>query len=586
MEPPLTLKMLGSPHMAGPGAPLATGLLGKPKAFALLVYLALAGAGLRRRDETLGLFWPESDTARARNALRQSLFLLKSHLPPDALVSLGQDRIGLSAQHVRVDATEFLAQLDRGNVREALAMYGGPLLEGFSLYERSDFSAWLSIERDRVHRHAMRSVMTLAKQSVIEGNTSDSADWVRFAIEHSPYDEEVLRAGMALLVDSGDRGSASTLYQDAVMRFRDGLEIALSPETQEAGRAVRGHSTDLSIGAPTAPILSAVRARSVSPEARRWHVRARALAGQRSPLTIMKAIDGFEHAIRLSPDYAEAHAGLGFALCQSAVYVDYPGTDVWARAKAHAARASRLDPQLGEAHAVLAHVTLCYEYGWQAAEALYQKALSVDPSSTVTRHSYALYFLAAANRTDDALALLDRARDETPDNPGHSVYYALCCIFGRRFERAQQEAESVIEEHPALQQAHWICGMAREGVGDFDGAIEVFEKLVGMTARSSMFLAQLGRALANSGDHERARSVLTELDQRANDSGPSLYNSAEIFAAMGDTERAMDCLYGAYRQRNPQLIFAGVKFALDPLRGTKRFGDLLTRMGVPKPVRS
>jgi len=271
---------------------------------------------------------------------------------------------------------------------------------------------------------------------------------------------------------------------------------------------------------------------------------------------------------------------------QAAVYVDYPGSDVWARAKAHAARASRLDSQLGEAHAVLAHVTLCYDYGWQAAETLYNKALAVDPASTVTRHSYALYCLAAANRTDEALSLLDRARDETPDNPGHSVYFALCCIFGRRFERAQQEAESVIEAHPELVQAHWICGMAREGMGDFPGAIEVYERTVAMTGRSSMYLSQLARAQASSGDHARALQILAELNERGTDSSHALYNSAEILAAMGDIERALDCLYGAYRLRNPYLVFSGVKYALDPLRGTKRFRDLMTRMGVPKVAQS
>ncbi|WP_309671677.1 tetratricopeptide repeat protein [Gemmatimonas sp.] len=581
---PLTLGLFGMPRFTGLGAPLAAELLGKPKAFALLAYLALAGSDLRGRDEILALFWPDSDTTRARNALRQSVFLLKRYLPTDALVVIGQERIGLSAARVHVDATTFALLLGQGRLREALALYRGPLLPGFTLYEGSDVTAWLSIERDRVHRQAMRGAMGLARESSANGDAAGAAALVRFAVERSPYDEALLRAGITLLSETGDRRGAVALYDEAAVRFRETLEIALSPETEEAGRAL---NTPLAPPAYVAPVTNTMaRARSVSPEARRWHLKARAFAAQRSPLTIMKAIDGFEHAIRLSPDYAEAHAGLGFALCQAAVYVDYPGSDVWARAKAHAARASRLDPQLGEAHAVLAHVTLCYDYGWQAAESLYQKAISVDPASTVTRHSYALYFLAAANRTDEALALLDRARDETPENPGHSVYYALCCIFGRQFERAQQEAESVIEAHPTLVQAQWIRGMAREGMGDFAGAITAFEHAVWTTGRSSMYLSQLGRALACAGDHAGARRILAELHGRGSDCAAALYNSAEILAAMGEIEPALDCLYGAYRQRNPYLIFAGVKYALDPLRGAKRFRDLLTRVGVPSSAQS
>lgn len=574
-------------------------LLGKPKAFALLAYLAMAAPGAyRRRDDTLALFWPESDTTRARNALRQGLFQLRQYLPDGALLAQGQEGIALSPAAVRTDLAEFTRQLAAGRDENALHAYDGPLLDGFTLYEGSGFAAWLAMERDRVHRQAMRAAIALAERAAAEQATADVGKWVRFAIDRSPYDEDLLRASLGLLHAVGDHASGSALYHAAVRRFRLGLDIALSPETERAGIALTTSSardfesefapaaTAPAVAAPGFPLPPSVRrtARAVSPEARRLHLQARSLAGQRSPLTIMHAIESFERAIRLSPDYAEAHAGLGFALCQAAVYVDYPGADVWARAKAHAARASRLDPGLGEAHAVLAHVTLCYDYGWQAADALYQKALAVDPTSTVTRHSYALYYLAAAGRTDEALALLDRARDDTPDNPGHSVYYALCCTFGRRFERARQEADFVLEAHPSLVQAHWVRGMADEAMGDLPGAIASFERTVTMTGRSSMFLSQLGRAYASAGEHTRAREILAELDGRGTDSAPALYNSAEIFAAMGEHERALDCLYSAYRQRNPYVIFSGVKYALDPLRGTKRFRDLMTRMAVPRTL--
>lgn len=595
----VAIHLLGAPRVSGPGAEALADLLGKPKAFALLAYLAMAAPGAyRRRDDTLALFWPESDTTRARNALRQGLFQLRQHLPGGALLVQGQEGIALSPAAVQTDLAEFSLQLAAGDERAALDQYQGPLLDGFSLYEGSGFAAWLAMERDRIHRQAMRAAIALAERAAAAQVTADVGHWVRFAIDRSPYDEDLLRASLGLLQSVGDRASATELYHAAVRRFRMGLDIALSPETERAGAAhmtaaSRRRASDNasipmppSVGAPGFPVAPTVprTPRAVSPEARRLHLQARALAGQRSPLTIMNAIDTFERAIRLSPDYAEAHAGLGFALCQAAVYVDYPGADVWARAKAHAARASRLDPGLGEAHAVLAHVTLCYDYGWQAADGLYQKALAVDPTSTVTRHSYALYYLAAAGRTDEALALLDRARDDTPDNPAHSVYYALCCTFGRRFERARQEADFVLDAHPALVQAHWVRGMADEAMGDLPGAIASFERTVAMTGRSSMFLSQLGRAYASAGEHARARAILDELDGRGTDSAPALYNSAEIFAAMGEHERALDCLYSAYRQRNPYVIFAGVKYALDPLRNTKRFRDLMARMSVPRTI--
>lgn len=575
------MHLLGAPRMSGPAGERASKLLAKPKAFALFAYLALAGRrGPRRRDEILALFWPESDTERARNSLRQALFLIKGHLPEGTLVSTGHETVGLAGVDVDVDRFERL--LDESHERDAMALYAGPLLDGFRLYADSDFDAWLTIERERVQARAVRGAMSLARRGG-GGDAFSDADaerWMRTALDLAPYDEALLRDVMELAHQRGAQSSARSLFDAASRRFETELGIALSPETQQSGRS-------LAVAVPPAPppLIPRLQPRAVDAEARRIYLTARGFAGQRSPRTIMKAIDGFQRALAISPEYAESHAGLAFAYCQAVVYVDYPGTDAWPLAKAHAQRAIRLDPQLGEAHAVLAQVTLCYDYDWTAAEVLYRKALEVDPTSLIARQLYALYFLTGTGRLDEALALLDRTRDDIPDNPAISVYYAMCCVFGRRFDRALQEVNFVLETHPALVQAYWVRGMALEALGDFAGAIASFEHGIAITGGSALFRSELGRALARSGDADRAREILAQLDSTGGDAGPTLYTSVEILAALGDTERALDRLYAAYRQRNPFLAFAGVKYALDPLRDTQRFRDLLVRLRYPSAAR-
>ena len=122
--------------------------------------------------------------------------------------------------------------------------------------------------------------------------------------------------------------------------------------------------------------------------------------------------------------------------------------------------------------------------------------------------------------------------------------------------------------------------MALEGLGDEVGAIESFETGLQMTERSSLMLSQLGRAHARVGNRVRAREILAELDARGEAGGVARVVSAEILAALGDHDAAIDRLYVEYRQRNPGMIFAGVVFGLDPLREHRRFRDLLMRMGI------
>lgn len=597
--PKLALWLLGAPRFSGLGAELASALMERPKALALLTYLAVAlPRGLHRRDELIAIFWPDSDPVHARNSLRQSLHQLRSLLPPETLHVRGSDEVELVG--IRVDVETFEDHLEHGREGEALALYHGELLNGFRLSNDSDFDSWLEAERDRLHRRAVRGAIVHAKVREIDGDREGSAEWAMFALDRAPFDDDLLREVIQLFVRLEKKSEAARIYANAVKRFDTELGAPLSIETAHLGASIAGSrlaSAGINgtkpDGSPAQPNVSQSetpsglrKPRAVTPQARQLFLQGRQFASERSPLTIMKAIERYENAIRLSPDYAEAHSALSSAFCQAPVYVAYPGIDAWPRVRAHATRAIRLDPRLGEAHATLAHATLCYDYDWTLAERLYREALILDPVSLVSRQLYSLYYLTSVGRTDDALEIADRARDEMPDVSGITVLYAMLCVFGRRFERGLREIDFALEGMPMFVQAHWVRGMAQEGLGDFAGAIETFERGVEMTRGSSLLLSQLGRACAGGGDRDRARQVLSELDQRGENGGPASYFTAEILAALGEKEAALDRLYAAYRQRNPFMVFAGVLYGLDPLRGHRRFKDLLMRLGLPAYERS
>ncbi|MGH8801126.1 MAG: hypothetical protein ACREX6_02370, partial [Casimicrobiaceae bacterium] len=65
-------------------------LLAQPKRIALLACIALEGReGGVRRDTVTALFWPDSNAARARGALRQSIHFIRGILGDDVLRSDG-----------------------------------------------------------------------------------------------------------------------------------------------------------------------------------------------------------------------------------------------------------------------------------------------------------------------------------------------------------------------------------------------------------------------------------------------------------------------------------------------------------------
>ncbi|HEY0778474.1 MAG TPA: hypothetical protein VGD56_10970, partial [Gemmatirosa sp.] len=105
----------------------------QPKPLALLVHLALdgAGGGPVRRDVLLAGFWPDLDDARARAALRQALFHLRRVVGTSALPVRPDDSVALAPGSIGCDAIAFDMAIARDAPAEALALYRAPLLDGY-----------------------------------------------------------------------------------------------------------------------------------------------------------------------------------------------------------------------------------------------------------------------------------------------------------------------------------------------------------------------------------------------------------------------------------------------------------------------
>src|SRR5258708_39043687 len=178
---------------------------------------ALAAAtprGTDRRDSLLALFWPELDQPRARAALRQSLYVLREVLGAAALVSQGNEEVGLDFGAVRCDVVDFERSIESGHLSEALDLYRGHLLEGFFISDAPEFEHWLETERARLQAAASAAARTLVEQCERGGDLTAAAQWARRAARLAPLDESLLRRLIGLLDRLGGRAGAAVAYED------------------------------------------------------------------------------------------------------------------------------------------------------------------------------------------------------------------------------------------------------------------------------------------------------------------------------------------------------------------------------------
>jgi DNA-binding SARP family transcriptional activator/TolB-like protein len=230
--------------------------LGQSKRTALLAYLAIARPRTSHRRETLlALFWPDLTEERARRALNQAVYYLRSALGPDSLF-VRADEIGLSREHVDCDVVDFEAMLEAGDLEQALSLHHGQLLSGFYLTDLLEFERWLDSERTRLHERAARAALVLADRAAEAGAAHEAIEWARRSMELS-HDEAAVRQLISMRDRFGDRAGAIREYDRFARQLARELEADPSPETQDLIAQIRARSGTITPFAPR-PALPAL----------------------------------------------------------------------------------------------------------------------------------------------------------------------------------------------------------------------------------------------------------------------------------------------------------------------------------------
>ena len=224
-------------------------LAAQPKRLALLVYLALGdSSGFRRRDSLVGYLWPELDTAHARGALRQALHSLRRILGDGAIITRGEEEIGINRDLFHCDAVAFRESVEAGNHDEALKLYRGDFLEGFFVSDVApEFDQWIGETRADLRRKASASGWSLANALRAQGHPTEAAAFARQASALALEDESGVARLIEFLDQLGDRSGALEAYDELATRLNTDYDAEPSPETQALIDRVRKRTVAIAL---------------------------------------------------------------------------------------------------------------------------------------------------------------------------------------------------------------------------------------------------------------------------------------------------------------------------------------------------
>ncbi len=247
----LELLFLGPPLVKLDGRPIK---MERQKATALLAYLAATG-GPHTRDSLATLLWPESSQAHARTDLRKALLVLRQALGGEWFEA-EQEWLGLKGgTALRVDFVQFddlakrcaehrhtgddLCPACITTLAEAVALYRGDFMAGFSLRNSMEFDDWERLQSERL-RHMLGGMLERLACAYSRRREHDEAilcaqRWAAL----DPLNEPAQRLAMQVYFQADRRAAALQQYHDYVGMLQEEMGLSPEEETRRLCRAIQ-----------------------------------------------------------------------------------------------------------------------------------------------------------------------------------------------------------------------------------------------------------------------------------------------------------------------------------------------------------
>ena len=314
-------------------------------------------------------------------------------------------------------------------------------------------------------------------------------------------------------------------------------------------------------------------------EAYQLYLKGRFHFAKRTNDDLRRSIEEFQQAIKLDPNFALAHVGISesYAVMPSFSYMS-PG-EAMPLAKASVAKALELDPELPEAHTVLALIASVYDWNWAQAEREFKRALELDPNLALTHYRYAWVYLSPMGRHDEAIAEMKRAMELEPLSLQQGANFAAVYMYARQFDLAVEQARKTYDLDPSfLGGQSWRCH-TYNAKGMYTESLLISEKSL---QPNVSVLAAAGYAYAKNGRRQRAEEVINKWRETAKTQYVMAYWIAVTYVALGEKDAAFAELEKAYQEHDWYLPRLKTDPFMDPLRDDPRFKDLVRRIGLPE----
>ena len=298
-------------------------------------------------------------------------------------------------------------------------------------------------------------------------------------------------------------------------------------------------------------------------------------------LGLKKALECFDQALALDPNYALAHAGLADACAVLAQYGLARPNVLQPKARAAVQRALDLAPDVAEVYCASGALDFICEWDWPRAARDLRRAVELNPRYVAARQWLSYYLVFIEGRLEEGVAQARRAVELDPLAPLLVMQLGMTLMGAGRYEEAAVPLKRAADLAPAMFLPTIHLGLLYNHLGRSEEAIAPLEVAVTASGRHPWTLAALAVCYSSLGKLGEVEAIRDELTARARREYVQSSTLAIVAASLGSLDAAFELLDRACDEHDGIMVYSKRYPFFTLLQKDPRMERIYRRIGFP-----
>ncbi len=264
------------------------------------------------------------------------------------------------------------------------------------------------------------------------------------------------------------------------------------------------------------------------------------------------ALNCFNEAIGMDPDFAAAYTSVAYAYFYKVVFDNYPPRDGFPKAAMAIQKALSLDNTIAEAHTMQGLVDFYFHHRPEKARQEYERALLLQPNYADTYRVKA-YFHVMLNEKVLAIENVEKSYELDPLSFNNSfsrgdIYYRT-----KRYEDAINVFENMAKKYPQVVSIKMMLGVIYYLLGHAETAKSLFSGIDKHSFSTNLYSNDRFVVAARLGDRELTKGHLEFLLKSRTEKWISPTIISILYFSLGENKNGMQLLRQAVKDNDPIL---------------------------------